>query len=43
MSISWNYDGTIFASASKDKGMRIIDPRAKKTVQVFHSSVRFTL
>eukprot|EP00026_Physarum_polycephalum_P002569 Phypoly_transcript_02576.p2 GENE.Phypoly_transcript_02576~~Phypoly_transcript_02576.p2 ORF type:complete len:389 (+),score=74.22 Phypoly_transcript_02576:1524-2690(+) len=27
-SVSWNYDGSVCATASKDKALRIVDPRA---------------
>jgi len=33
LSISWNYDGSLFASSSKDKEMRIVDPRSNKIAQ----------
>jgi len=34
-SLSWNYDTSNFATSSKDKNVRIIDPRAGKTVHKF--------
>ena len=27
MSISWNWDGSLFATTCKDKSLRVIDPR----------------
>jgi len=32
-SVTWNYDGSMIATTSKDKKLRVIDPRANKTVQ----------
>jgi len=33
-SISWNHEGTVFASSCKDKKLRIVDPRAGKATAV---------
>jgi len=33
LSVSWNYDGSLFATTCKDKGLRIIDPRKGKVKQ----------
>jgi coronin-7 len=32
MSMSWNYDGSLLATSSRDKQLRLIDPRAGKVV-----------
>lgn len=32
--VSWNYDGSLFCSACKDKSVRIIDPRRGQVVAV---------
>lgn len=33
-SLSWDYDGKLFVTSSKDKKMKIVDPRAGKIEQV---------
>ena len=30
LSLSWNWDGSLFATTCKDKSLRIIDPRSGK-------------
>lgn len=32
-SVSWNYYGNLFSTSSKDKNLRVIDPRQSKVVQ----------
>lgn len=39
-SIAWNYDGSMFATTSKDKRIRIIDPREGDIIQVFLRPVK---
>jgi coronin-1B/1C/6 len=33
-SLSWNYNGSLLATVSKDKKIRVIDPRANSVIQV---------
>jgi WD40 repeat protein len=30
--VSWNFDGSLFCTTSKDKKLRVIDPRAEKVL-----------
>ena len=40
-SMSWNRDGSLFSTTSKDKTLRVVDPRAGKCVQVCHHLICF--
>jgi WD40 repeat protein len=42
-SISWNYDGSSLAVASRDKKLRIVDPRSKTASAVRRVPVTFVL
>ena len=39
-SISWNYNGSLFATTCKDKKLRVIDPRSQQLISVCNLSTQ---